>query len=346
MAESLPSKQVVAGSSPVSRSIRRKGGTCLPRLHIESILPQYVLSCQSKNFSPKSIVHAKSCVDRFREFMGDIDDVSRVTADDLRRFIVWSRTRTVWSGIHPGQEKKLSPVSVNTYVRGLKAFWSWLKAEAIIMDNPLSTGPAPKTPHRLPKIFREEELKTILCVAGRSQRDRAIVELLVDSGIRLSEMTGLEVNDVDLARGTVRVTGKGGRERYTYISPKTALDIMHYLRNERPEAVAEDKLFLTEEGYPMKNNRVQVILKIIGEKAGIKQRLSPHKLRHTYATLSLRYGNNLEYIRITLGHTDIKTTSDYYLAAADADIARAHQKYSPMANLHHRAARKPTYGRK
>ena len=133
--------------------------------------------------------------------------------------------------------------------------------------------------------------------------------------------------------------GKGGRERYTYISPKTSLDIMNYLSNERPQPVAEDNLFLTDEGYPMKNNRVQIIMQIIGKKAGVKQRLSPHKLRHTYATLSLKHGNNLEYIRITLGHTDIKTTSDYYLAAADADVARAHRKYSPMANLYHRRAR-------
>jgi integrase/recombinase XerD len=282
----------------------------------------------------------------FNEFLGGIDEVGQVTGDDLRRFIVWLRSKTVWGGIHPKQHNKLSPVTVNTYTRGVRAFWRWLQVEAIIVNNPLAGVSAPNIPRKLPRIFSEEEMVAILRVASRRLRERAMVELLVDSGIRLSEMIGLEINDIDMKRGTVRVMGKGNRERYTYISPKTALSIINYVRHERPEPAAEDKLFLSEDGYQMRQSRVQRILEIMGKKAGIKQRLSPHKLRHTYATLSLRNGNNLEYIRITLGHTDIKTTSDYYLAAADADIARAHQKYSPMANLQRRVGRNAMHGKR
>ncbi|MFC2033567.1 tyrosine-type recombinase/integrase [Chloroflexota bacterium] len=158
-------------------------------------MSQYVLSCQSKNFSPKSISHVRSCVCLFNEFMGDIDDVSHVAADDLRRFIVWLRGKTVWGGIHPAHDRKLSPTSVNTYVRGVRAFWGWLEAEEIITNNPFSCVPAPRIPHRLPRTFREEDLQAILHVAGRRLRDRAMVELLLDSGIRLSEMTIVEWNE-------------------------------------------------------------------------------------------------------------------------------------------------------
>jgi len=149
---------------------------------------------------------------------------------------------------------------------------------------------------------------------------------LIDSGVRLSELTTLLAPDVDLASGRIKVFGKGSKERYAYISPGTALTIHHYLYSVRPEPLAVD-------GYPLASTRVQKILEVIGRQAGLKARLSAHRLRHTYATLCLKNGNNLEYIRITLGHSDIKTTSDAYLAASDTDVASACKRSSPLANL-------------
>ena len=101
---------------------------------------------------------------------------------------------------------------------------------------------------------------------------------------------------------------------------------------ERPEPVGEDWLFLTDDGRPLTNQRVQKMLNTIGKKAGLNKRLCPHRLRHTAATLSLKYGANLDYVRRILGHTDIKTT-EVYLGICDADVAEAHRKFSPVANL-------------
>jgi integrase/recombinase XerD len=140
-------------------------------------------------------------------------------------------------------------------------------------------------------------------------------------------------NDIDTTIGRVKVFGKGSKERYTYICPATALSIYHYIQNIRPEPRSEDRLFLTVDGYPLTTIRLQKLLEVIGRKAGLKNRLSAHKLRHTYATLCLKNGNNLEYVRITLGHSDIKTTSDAYLAASDSDVASACRRFSPLANL-------------
>jgi integrase/recombinase XerD len=141
------------------------------------------------------------------------------------------------------------------------------------------------------------------------------------------------IQDVDLGSGRIRVFGKGSKERYAYMSPGTALAIHGYLHKTRPDPRTEDRLFLTVDGYPLTRSRVQAILQYIGRRVGLKQRLSAHRLRHTYATLCLKNGNNLEYVRITLGHSDIKTTSDAYLAASDVDVASACKRCSPLAHM-------------
>jgi len=129
--------------------------------------------------------------------------------------------------------KRLSPVTVNTYVRAIKSFWSWLKEEERIDHNPLAPVPAPRIPKKLPRIFSESELKTILKDVQYYPRERAIIELLIDSGIRLSELSTLMLDDVEISIGRVKVFGKGSKERYTYISPATALSIYNYIHNVR-----------------------------------------------------------------------------------------------------------------
>jgi site-specific recombinase XerD len=227
--------------------------------------------------------------------------------------------------------EKLSGTAINTYVRGVKSFWSFLKREEIIQDDPLAGVPAPKIPTTLPKILTEDELNAVFQVS-MIFRDRVILEVFLDSGMRLSELAELNKVDVDTESGVIKVQGKGEKERHVFVSNKTAIKIKAYILFERPEPMAEDNLFLTIDGYPLNTKRIQKILERIGGKAGISQRLSPHKLRHSYATLSLKYGSNLEYLRRSLGHSSTKTTG-IYLSVADADIAEAHRQFSPVTNL-------------
>ncbi len=296
-------------------------------------MERYQLHAQARCFSSATITHVKRCVGFFADFLGLPLEVSRVTGDDLRRFIVHLKTRPAWENCPQSASGKLSPVSINTYVRAVKSFWSWLATEGVIKENPLARVAAPRLPRKLPRIYSEAELRTVIDSVRDSPRNRAMVELLIDSGIRLSELTTLMVPDIDLASGRIKVFGKGSQERYAYISPGTALTIHHYLYNVRPEPRGEDRLFIAVDGYPLAPKRVQKILEVIGRQAGLKARLSAHRLRHTYATLCLKNGNNLEYVRITLGHSDIKTTSDAYLAASDTDVANACKRSSPLANL-------------
>jgi len=192
--------------------------------------------------------------------------------------------------------------------------------------------PAPRFPKKVARIYSDDLLKKLLKHVVGKPRERAIIELFLDSGIRLSELSGLHVEDLDLDQGSVRVMGKGSKERYSYFSPNTALVLNDYIA-KRPLPRGENYLFLTAAGDQLSSSGIQTILGRIGESLDFPVRLSPHNLRHTYATLCLKNGSNLEYIRITLGHTDIKTTSDAYLAATQGDVALAYRKFSPMSNM-------------
>jgi integrase/recombinase XerD len=123
----------------------------------------------------------------------------------------------------------------------------------------------------------------------------------------------LKMSDVDIQDGSIKVLGKGEKERFAYFTEITADILETYVNRYRPAAKLNERLFLAENGHPLSASGIQSLLERLGEKAGIRERLAPHKLRHTWATLSLIYGGNLEYIRKILGHSDMKTTSEAYL---------------------------------
>ena len=331
MVEFLPSKQAVASSNLVARSTTRKGTTCITR---DGSLrtSRYRLWAQAQGYSPKTISHVTQAVEMFEKFLGGIPDAGRISGDDLRRFIAALRNRQTWAACPNRRKRPLSPTSINTYVRAVRAFWGWLEREGSLPTNPLAAIKPPKKPRLLPRIYSEDQLRSVLKAVEGQPRERAIIELFLDSGMRLSELTGLEMPDLDLKNLSIRVYGKGGKERLVYVSPGTALRIQDYITS-RPMVTNEDHLFLTTDGRPLSPVRVQKILSLIGEKIGLGEPLAPHRLRHTFATLSLRNGSNLEYLRLALGHSDIKTTSESYLAVSSRDVALAHRRFSPMANL-------------
>ena len=299
----------------------------------DELLRRYELDAMAKGYSTATIVHVKRCVGYFTDFLGRGKDVTEVSADDFRRYLAGLRDKRAYAGLISQKERKIGSTSINTYARAIKSFWGWLEGEGILKENPLALVPTPKKARTIPKIYSIDEIKTVLRAVSDSPRSEAMVLLLLDSGIRLSELTSLKVSDIDVANGRIKVFGKGGKQRFAYFSKDTGDSINLYLRDIRPKPTGGDYLFLRRDGYPLRSQHIQKILQRIGKQAGISQRLSPHKLRHTYATLALKYGSNLEYIKTTLGHSDIKTTSQSYINIADSDIAAAYQGFSPVANI-------------
>lgn len=296
------------------------------------LFDQYELDAQARGLSNDQINLTRFAVGLFIQFIGTTGDPQDVTADDYRRFVVDLRNRRARQSSGKESARNLSGTTVNTYARVVKTFFAWLSEEKLITENPLAAIPAPRKPKTIPKVYRESELMTVSTVVT-GIRDRAIYELFLDSGIRLKELAGIKIGDIDIEKGSVRVMGKGGKERFVYFSPLVAESIKAYVTEYRGNAAVNDALFVTSTGSSLTKRGIQTMLYRLGEKAGLKERLSPHKLRHTFATLSLKNGGNLEYIRKILGHTDIKTTSEAYLNVQDEDVKAAHTKFSPLANL-------------
>jgi integrase/recombinase XerC len=323
-------------SSPQCHSVIRKERT---PTDLDTLIHGYRLCARTEGKSHNTISLNVTALRLFQEFLRAVQiptDIDCIGVPEIRQFILYLQQVKAWRR-HPTISPRshgLSGHSINSYLRAISAFWSWLEREGLIRKNALKAVPAPRLPRRLPRAFSEDEVRKILHSAENRPRDRAMVQLFLDSGVRLSELVGLTVPDLDLRLGRLRVYGKGGKERYAYFSNRTAEALKRYISTVRPHALEEDRLFLNIDGTPMDKKRVSKVLEVVGRHAGISQRLSAHKLRHTFATLSLRFGNNLEYLRLALGHADIETTSKSYLAASDADVAIAQRRSSPMANIY------------
>ncbi len=186
----LTSKQVVAGPSPVSRSTGVTGGLASPTNpgNLPEYLSRYRIAARAAGLSQATVNHVSLCVTLFSRYLGEAASVQKVRAEDYRSFLVSLQERRAWEGTPFVKPRPLSPGTINTYARGIHSFWSWLKREGLIRKNPLATVPAPRLPHRLPRAFSEEEVKKILRVAKSRPRDLAMVQLFLDSGIRLGEL--------------------------------------------------------------------------------------------------------------------------------------------------------------
>ena len=298
------------------------------------LFPRYELYARARGFNEDYIQQVRRVMRFFNGFMPPETQINQISADDFRRFILYLKDRPLWEGKKGEASQTLSATSINTYTRAVKAFFSWAASEGIIANNPLAEVPAYRKPKTLPKIYTEDELRAIFRVIENDLRNQAFIYTFLDSGIRLGELNKLDINDIDLAAGIIKVHGKGGKDRYSYLPPTTLAIINRYVKRYRNAATKNEPLFTTKDGRAISLAGIQSLLARIGQKAGIKERLAPHKLRHTMATYSLKYGGNLDYVRRILGHSSDQTTSDSYLNPRSEDIQAAHRKFSPVENLH------------
>ena len=303
-----------------------------------AVFTRYELYAGAAGFSTAHIADMRNSVRYFDQFLGGINDLSAVTADDFRRYLVYLPTKPVWKGLKNEQTRLLSGTSINTYARETQTFFKWLAEEKIIPADPLAAVRIPRKPKTLPKIYSEQDLVAVIRAAETSLRDKAIFSLFIDSGIRLEELEGIKMGNLDIAEGWVRVMGKGRKERIVPFHPDAGRCLSLYIEAERKHAGKDEPLFLTDDGHPLSKRGVQALMWRLGENAGVKQRLSPHKLRHSFATLGAKWGANLEELRIILGHADVSTTSRSYLNVQNADLKDAHNRFSPLAHLKQIAA--------
>ena len=237
------------------------------------------------------------------------------------------------------KRRGLAAASIKLVVVAIKIFFRFLHARKFIEADPAELLPLPRVERFLPETLNEIAVEQLLNSIPDQQpfalRDRAMIELLYASGLRISELTNARLENLSLDTGMIRVTGKGNKTRLVPVGKKACEAIAAYLERERPERVKKrtgSEIFLSIRGTKLTTVRIWQIVKRIAKHAGIEANVYPHLLRHSFATHLLSNGADLRIIQEMLGHADISTTQ-IYTHVDGARLKAVHYKFHPRAQL-------------
>jgi integrase/recombinase XerD len=227
------------------------------------------------------------------------------------------------------KEREYTSSTVARKVAAIKSFFHYLMAQRIVTDDPTATLDSPKVKKRLPKAISRDDIERLLAApakraSAKSQRDHALLELLYASGMRVTELVSLDVSDVSLASGTVRVRGKktSGKERIIPVGERALDALRTYLNKGRLQLVRDPEeraLFLNHRGQRLTRQGLWLIIKHYVEEVGISEDVTPHTLRHSFAAHKLSQGKSLQDIQKLLGHANISTTQVYQHVGQEPD---------------------------
>ena len=304
---------------------RRTGGreAMERRFHLEPFLDYLALE---RGLKPRSCAAYRSDLRRFLLYLAE-----REQADEPRQ-VDHTILRGYVGHLH---NEGMAPVSIRRAQSALRAYFGFLTAEGIVAEDPSDRMERPKAARKLPEFLSQDEaVRVVEAVDPDSPvhwRDRAVLELLYATGMRVSELTRLRLVDLELDHASCLVFGKGGKERLVPIG-STAVEVVdRYLRSVRP-ALDGGKgggvVFLNQRGTPLSRMSVWTIVTRAATRAGIQRKISPHTLRHSCATHLLEGGADLVVVQELLGHADISTTQIY--THLDREYLRqTHRKYHP-----------------
>lgn len=284
----------------------------------------FYLRCKVDGLSPKTILNYEKVLSSFERFLGDLP-LKEVTTTLLRAYFFELKGRN------------LRPASLATHYRNLKVFFSFLVREGIFEKNPIDGINKPRLPSQFPHVLEEHQVQALLKVAKKRRsfegvRDYTILLAFLDTGIRRGELLGLDTRDADLSNRSLKVRGKGSKERTVYFGRKLAKALHKYFeaRGYKP---CEEALFITRSGERLKERNINQMIERLEKRAKIDGvRVSPHAFRHTFATSYIRNGGDPFTLQRLLGHSDIKTVM-IYVHMVGRDLKEAHARYSPIDNM-------------
>ncbi len=268
---------------------------------------------------------ARNTLDAYRtdllQFGGFLARRDRSATDaergDVADFLADLATGRPAEGDEP-ERRACSPATISRKTAALRSFYRHLRREELVDADPTATLVAPVRGRRLPHVLAYAEVKRLMeSVSGADAialRDRALLELMYGCGLRASEAIGLDVGDVDVRRGFVRPHGKGSKERTVPLGKEAAGSVARYLRAGRPElvgSVPEPKLFVNFRGGGLTRQGLYKIIQRHAKDVGLDEKMSPHTLRHSFATHLLAGGCDLRSVQEMLGHADVATTQLY-----------------------------------
>ena len=244
-------------------------------------------------------------------------------AGDIEAYLAWRFSR------------RAQPRSAARYTSALKRFYRYLVRESLITADPTLNVDSPKLPRSLPKTLSEADVERLLEGAEAETplgvRDRAMLETLYATGLRVSELVGLRLTALNLNDGVLRVTGKGNKDRLVPLGEEAVRWLQRYLADGRGALLAGrlcDAVFVTARGEGMTRQAFWYLIKRRARVAGIERALSPHTLRHAFATHLLNHGADLRVVQMLLGHSDISTTQIYTHVARER-MKQLHARHHP-----------------
>jgi integrase/recombinase XerD len=229
----------------------------------------------------------------------------------------------------------LKPRSSARLLSSLRRLYQYYLREKVISVDPAAQIDAPKLGRSLPKSLTEEEVERLIAAPDTDRdegiRDRTMLEVLYATGLRVSELVGLTLQQVNLHQGVVRVTGKGSKERLVPLGEEAVYWLQQYMADARPQIIKgyiTDALFPSRRGGAMTRQAFWYMLKRYSRKAEIEKSLSPHTLRHAFATHLLNHGADLRVVQMLLGHSDLSTTQIYTHVARER-LKGLHERHHP-----------------
>lgn len=252
-------------------------------------------------------------------------DVAQTTREDIMGFLMYLK------------DKGLSSSTIARNLAALKTFWKFMVAERVVRENPAAVVATPKTWKMVPNVLNREEVEELLNTPPNKGwmgvRDRAILELMYASGLRVSEVSDLKKTNVNFEADFVKCSGKGGKERIIPMGRVAKKSVERYVESVRGRLAGDtgdDHLFLSRLGKKLSRQSIWKLIKKYVRQAGIKKHITPHTLRHSFATHLLEGGAELIGVQEMLGHADISTTQVYTHVNKDR-LRKIHKEFHPRA---------------
>ena len=266
-------------------------------------------------------------IELFREFLEDKKkslSITEITHHDIEDFLA----KLYELGIAASSQARI--------LSGLKSFYRYLLQEKICESDPTLLVSAPSIGRHIPDVLSYEEIVSMMDCIDLSQqfghRNKAIIEIMYGCGLRVSEVVSLNISDIYVNDEFVRIIGKGDKERLVPIGKKTLHEVMLYVKGERLHQDIKpkfsDKVFINARGTSLTRQSVFLLVKSLAEKAGIKKTISPHTLRHSFATHLLEGGADLRAVQQMLGHSSISTT-EIYTHVSDEYLRQVIMEFHP-----------------
>ncbi len=276
-----------------------------------------------RGVSPRTLINYKIDLTSFLHYLDTKSkDPKKIVREDITDYL-WQR-----------KAGGVQPASIARYIASLRAFYRFLIAEEKIKTDPAMLLRSPRKAERLPRYLTIEEISRLLTSVGTSKarqvRLGAMLELMYAAGLRVSELTTVRMDAIDLKVGYVRVFGKGGKERVVPIGERARMAIQGYL-DHRPVTPASVKaLFVSDRKKPMSNVHFWRLIRDAAIKAGIHKSVTPHTLRHSFASHLVQNGADLRAVQEMLGHSSIATTQ-IYTHVSQSHLQEAHKKFHPRS---------------